>query len=520
MSSSVRTNGGRGPTNRLAVIAIGVALALALLALPAAASAAGRAYWTDNASRVSFAALDGAGGGILSLGGGTLSNPGGAAIDSATGRIYWVNETGSVSFASLDGSGGGGVLNTTGATFNQPFGATIDPVGRRIYWANSGSIAYANLDGSGGGVLNTGAAPVFTAEGPAVDPAAGRIYWARISGSEIGYANLDGSGGGALNTTGAAVNGPDGVAIDPVTKRLYWSNNGGVSPISYANLDNSGGGGNLNVSGANTLSPRGVAIDPEARRIYWAEEESPGSISYADLGGGGGAVLPSAGASLQFLRFPILQNPPHAISAPALTGAAAIGATLSCSQGGWAGDEPGSQLYRAPSGFSFQWLRDGAAVAGASTASYAPTAAGSYACRVTAANAAGSTAQTSAAIDVPRPAKAPGRAIVAGQATVKKGKAGLRMRCPAKGGECRGVVKLVGFGATKGAGKDRASSRGRRVVLGKRRFRIAPGKKKVVPVKLSGAGLRMLNRASNHRITVSVVGKWVKPRSISLLLAG
>jgi DNA-binding beta-propeller fold protein YncE len=519
MSSSVRTRGGRGPTKRLAVIAIGIALAIAVLALPATASAAGRAYWTDNTSQISFGALDGAGGGILSLGGGTLSHPGGTAIDSATGRIYWVNETGSVSFASLDGSGGG-VLNTTGATFNQPFGATIDPVGRRIYWANSGSIAYANLDGSGGGVLNTGAAPVFTAEGPAVDPAAGRIYWARISGSEIGYANLDGSGGGALNTTGAALNGPDGVAIDPVTKRLYWSNNGGASPISYANLDNSGGGGNLNVTGGNTLSPRGVAIDPEARRIYWAEEESPGSISYADLGGGGGAVLPSTGASVQFLRFPILQNPPHAISAPALTGTAAIGATLSCSQGGWGGDEPGSQLYRAPSGFSFQWLRDGAAVAGASTASYAPTAGGSYACRLTAANAAGSTAQTSAAVDVPKPPKPHGLATVAGQATVKKGKAGLRMHCPAKGGECRGVVKLVGFSAVKGAGKGRASSRGRRVVLGKRRFRIAPGKKKVVPVKLSGAGLRMLSDDPDHRIAVSLVGKWVKHRSISLLLAG
>ena len=431
-----------------------------------------------------FAALDGSGGGLLPLSGGTLSYPRGLAIDSAASRIYWVGESGGVSVANLDGSGRAN-LNTTGATFNQPFGATIDPVARRIYWANSGSISYASLDGSGGGTLNTGSAPVFAAEGVAIDPVAGRIYWAAFTSDEIGYANLDGSGGGALNTTGAVVNGPDGVAIDPVSKRLFWSNDEGSSPISYANLDGSGGGGNLNVTGGNTLYPRGVAIDPEARRIYWAEEESPGSISYADLGGSGGGVLPTAGASVQYMRLPILQNPPHGVSVPLLSGTAAIGATLSCSQGGWAGDQVGSQLYRAPSSFSYQWLRDGAEVAGASTASYVPTAGGSYACRVTAVNAAGSTAQASAPLDVPKPSKpAPGVARAAGLAKVKKGKARLRMHCPAKGGECRGAVKLVASGAARGAVKARASSRGKRVVLGKQPFRIAPGKAKTVPVKL------------------------------------
>jgi DNA-binding beta-propeller fold protein YncE len=506
--------------NRSLLTAIATTLVIGLLALPAAASAAGRAYWTDNTNQISFAALDGSGGGILSLSGGTLSHPGGSAIDSATGRIYWVNETGSVSFAALDGSGGG-VLNTTGATFNQPFGATIDPVARRIYWANSGSIAYANLDGSGGGILSTGAAPVFAAEGVAVDPTAGRIYWATITSDEIGYANLDGSGGGALNTTGALINAPDGVAIDPIAKRLYWSNDESAPPIGYANLDGSGGGGNLNVSGGSTVYPRGVAIDPEIRRVYWANEDSPGSISYADLGGSGGSILPTGGASVQYMRFPILQNPPHSVSAPLLSGTAAIGATLSCSQGVWAGDQSGSQLYRAPRSFSYQWLRDGAAVAGASTASYVPTASGSYACLVTAANAAGSTAQTSAALEVPKASKpAPGVARAAGLAKVKKGVARLRMHCPAKGGECRGVVKLVASVAPKGTVKGRASSRGRRVVLGKQPFRIAPDKEKIVPIKLSGAGLRMLSTATHHRVTVSLVGKGVKHRSLALRLVG
>jgi DNA-binding beta-propeller fold protein YncE len=506
MTSSAGSNGGCGSASRSMVLAIAVTLAIALLALPVAASAAGRSYWTDNTNQISFAALDGSGGGILSLAGGTLSHPGGSAIDSATGRIFWVNETGSVSFAALDGSGGG-VLNTTGATFNQPLGATIDPVVRRIYWANSGSIAYANLDGSGGGVLNTGAAPVFAAEGPAVDPAAGRIYWATFTSDEIAYANLDGSGGGVLNTTGAVINAPDGVAIDPVAKRLYWSNDESAPPIGYANLDGSGGGGNLNVIGGNTVYPRGVAIDPEARRIYWANEDSPGSISYADLGGSGGGVLPTAGASVQYVRFPILQDPPHPISAPSLSGAATIGGTLRCSQGSWAGDEAGSQLYQAPSSFSYQWLRDGTEVVGASATSYVPTVAGAYSCRVTAANAAGSTAQSSLTLEVPKAfvKRTRGKARVAGLARVKNGVARLQMRCPAKGGECRGVVKILA---------------GKRVVLGKRRFQISSGKKKLTRVKLSGTGLAKLSAAPRHRLTVSLVGKGVKHRGLTLLLVG
>lgn len=489
--------------NRLPALATAVAIAVVLLVLPGSASAAGRVYWTDNTKQLPFAALDGSGGGLLPLSGGTLSYPRGLAIDSAANRIYWVGESG-VSVANLDGSGRAN-LNTTGATFNQPFGATIDPVARRIYWANSGSISYASLDGSGGGTLNTGSAPAFAAEGVAIDPVARRIYWAALTSDEIGYANLDGSGGGALNTTGAVVNVPDGVAIDPVSRRIFWSNDEGSSPISYASLDGSGGGGNLNVTGGNTLYPRGVAIDPEARRIYWAEEDSPGSISYADLGGAGGGVLLTAGASVQYTRFPILQNPPHAVSSPSISGTATIGGTLSCSQGGWAGDEAGSQLYRAPSSLSFQWLRDGTEVAGASTASYAPTAAGAYSCRVTAANAAGSTSQASVAWEVPKPSNpARGVARAAGQAKVKKGVARLKMRCPAKGGECRGAVKLV--------------AHGKRPVLGKKRFRIAPGKAKLVRIKLSGAGLEMLREAPQHRLQVNLVGGGVKHRSLLLRL--
>lgn len=511
-----------GPVRPRAALAFAAFLAILLLALPVAASAAGRVYWTDNTNQISFAGLDGSGGGILSLSGGTLSHPRGVAIDSAGGRIFWVNEAGGVFFAKLDGSGGG-ELNTTGADFNDPFSPVIDPVARRIYWANVHSISYANLDGSGGGVLDTTGATTFGAEGVSIDRATGRIYWANISTNEISYANLDGSGGGGtLPTSGASVSGPDGVAIDPVTARIYWSNNSGAFPISYANLDGSGGGGNLNVTGGNTTSMRGVAIDPGARRIYWAEEESPGSISYADLGGAGGAVLPTAGASSQYSRFPVLQAAPSGIGAPSLSGNAAIGETLTCARGSWGADQPESLLYRAPSGFSYQWLHDGADVPGATASSYAPTAPGAYACRVAAVNAAGTTTQTSNALTVPPaplPPLAKGIATVAGRAEVKHGKALLKMRCPAAG-ECRGAVRLVIRIKPKRTAGSRTSKRARRVVLGKQAFRIAAGREKLIRVPLSGAGLQMLRGAPRHRLKVKLRGGGVRHRSLVLVTPG
>ncbi len=511
-----------GPVRPRAALAAAALLAIVVLALPAAASAGGRVYWTDNTNQISFAGLDGSGGGILSLGGGTLNRPRGVAIDSATGRIFWVNEAGGVFFAALDGSGGG-ELNTTGASFNEPFSPVIDPVARRIYWANTHSISYANLDGSGGGVLDTTGATTFGVEGVSVDRATGRIYWANISTNEISYANLDGSGGGGtLSTSGASVSGPDGVAIDPVAGRIYWSNNSGAFPISYANLDGSGGGGNLNVAGGNTTSMRGVAIDPGARRIYWAEEESPGSISYADLGGAGGAVLPTAGGSSQASRFPILQAAPDGVGAPALSGDAVIGGTLNCSRGSWAADQPESLLYWAPSGFSYQWLHDGAGVPGATASSYAPAAPGAYACRVAAVNAAGTTAQTSSALTVAAaPSKPPTRGIatVAGRAEVKHGKALLKMHCPAAG-ECHGAVKLVIRVKPERTTGSRTTKRGTRVALGKQAFRVAAGSEKLVRVKLSGAGLQLLRDAPRYQLRVKLRGGGVRHRSLVLSTPG
>jgi hypothetical protein len=85
-----------------------------------------------------------------------------------------------------------------------------------------------------------------------------------------------------------------------------------------------------------------------------------------------------------------LEDVPRNVRPPSLRGQPIVGNTLSCSPGRWSGTRPIA--------FSYRWLRNDKPVAGEVTATRRLRAADrgrSVACRVWAANAAGSTAATS-----------------------------------------------------------------------------------------------------------------------------
>jgi DNA-binding beta-propeller fold protein YncE len=378
-----------------------LAVTVVIVAAAPVAQARDRIYWANyNGNSISFANLDGSGGGTLATGSATDFGPMGMAIDSAGGRIYWANwglgpngDGKTISYANLNGTGGKTLLIDP-ALVNGPHGLAIDSETQRLYWPNfaTSTISYANLDGSGGGNLKTGGATVNGPRGIAIDPKTRRIYWANWSGNRISWAKLNGEGGGDLATGSATVNQPEGVALDPATNRIYWSAFGAADKISYANLNGSDGG-DLATGSATVNGPHGIAIDPAARRIYWPNSDA-NSISFASLDGSGGSNLATPGVPISEPDQPVLLEAPRPAGKPQVKGTGAVGSRLRC-RARWAPDLPGSLLYRGPQRLSYRWTRNGSPLHGGHAGSIRASRVGRYRCRVSGRNAAGRSSQTS-----------------------------------------------------------------------------------------------------------------------------
>jgi hypothetical protein len=99
----------------------------------------------------------------------------------------------------------------------------------------------------------------------------------------------------------------------------------------------------------------------------------------------------------------IVAAPPASDVAPEVVGSPAIGQTVRCTEGLWS---------NVPTGYAYRWLRDGAAIGGATGETYAITGADGgrgLACEVTASNDAGASSPArSAAVRVPAPPVDPG----------------------------------------------------------------------------------------------------------------
>lgn len=398
-----------------AVISASIALAfVTVLAFGARAQAAETLFWDNYGSNtLGRANLDGSGGGLLSLGTAELKNPEGMALDVAGGRLFvaspssGIEKKGQILFANIDGTTGG-VLNTGAAPLDVPEGVAIDPATGTIYWANTGggpdlgSIAFAKLDGSGGGVLNTAGAKVENPYRVGIDTVNGRLYWANTAGPEdsISYANLNGSGGGDLSVTGTSPLSISGFAVDPAAGRVYWISSGGPEEVISFTGFLGGAGGDLPTTGV-FKSGYGLAFDPPLGRLYWGNwngnsTSNENVIGFEGLSGGGGAIsIP--GVEIEGPQDPVILKSPIGSGAPAVTQSATARTSLSCSQGSWA-SYPSSFVYAEPTGYAYQWLLNGAGIAGATSSTLTATQAGSYTCSVTASNQAGSATQTSGAL--------------------------------------------------------------------------------------------------------------------------
>src|SRR5262245_9419063 len=365
-------------------------LALAL-SLPVPSRAEDTVYWgNEGAGTIRAANLDGSGtpADLFSSEGG----PCGVVVDPAAGTIYWANfNADGIRVANLDGSGAASTLfGGEGALC----GIALDPAAGKIYWANfsTDAIRVANLDGSGAAATLFQEAPGAGPSGVAIDTAAGAIYWTNQFSDEIRVGNLDGSG--AATTLVGGEDNPIGVAIDPAAEKIYWAQLGvccsGPGAIRAANLDGTG----IATLFAEEVAPGGVAIDPEANQIYWANFGS-GEIRVGNLDGSGVASTLYGPESAPLL--PVLLKPPLSTGPPVISGGSELGMVLTCENWQWASDLLAGFLFRSPRRFEYQWLQDGTDIPDAVQVTFTPTLFGSYACRVTASNQAGSTSQISPA---------------------------------------------------------------------------------------------------------------------------
>lgn len=193
----------------------------------------------------------------------------------------------------------------------------------------------------------------------------------------------------------------------------------------------------------------------------------------------------------------MVPSAPFNTAAPAISGTPTVGSVLSCSNGSWTGDpeltlSPGWPL---SSTFSYQWLRDGVAVPGATSSTYPVQAADvghGLVCEVTVTNVAGHTSARSASLAVILPAVT----LSSSKIAVSGGLAKVPIVCA--NATCKGTIELTGQVTIKSKGK---KAKRKTVTLAKGSYTLAAGKKATVSVRVTAAGKSALAAAKGHRLS-------------------
>jgi hypothetical protein len=290
-----------------------------------------------------------------------VHNPSGIAVDPATNTVYWGNGSGNepIGYADANGSGVGGALNVEGSSGGRPSRIALDTTDGRVYWIGMGlpeeHASYANLNNTGGGDL-----PIAEEELPegysglSVEPATGRLYI--LAEEQVEFA----------------------LGESEEVDFVYWVNLSGL------------GGGEVDTSNAPLVESYGLAVDPSVGRFYWANygaEPGEPQFGVASLAPGGGSSITIAEGGPEVVadgpQDPIVLKGPTWVVAPQVT---ASGTTLSCSQGEWSQDYPGSNVYGAPESYGYQWSKDGQPILGATGTTVDASSPGAYRCLVTATN--------------------------------------------------------------------------------------------------------------------------------------
>lgn len=248
-----------------------------------------------------------------------------------------------------------------------------------------------------------------------------------------------------------------------------------------------------------TIVQKGAEKERECHNVYITQYYS-GQQTFK----GASTVTVALGANTGSINESLREAFPAApvlATAPALTGTPTMGSTLSCSAGSW-GHEP---LF-----LDYQWLRDGAAIAGQNGSIYVVQRADeghSLTCMVQVGNGAGLASATSNALAVRVPL-----AVGARVAKVKNGRALVKLSCASGGSQCSGSLKLIATQVVKRHKRD--------ITVGTSHFTLAPGTTVTVSVHMSAASRQMLGKSPGGKLSAALSGSGVKAGKLVLQSSG
>jgi hypothetical protein len=211
----------------------------------------------------------------------------------------------------------------------------------------------------------------------------------------------------------------------------------------------------------------------------------------------------------------MVPSAPHNTAAPTIAGTALVGDMLTCSNGSWTGEGMLSVQSGWPltTPFGYQWLREGSAISGVTSASYVVQSADEghgLACEVTATNAAGHEASKSGSVTVPVPAVT----VLTSRLVFVKDSAKASIACA--NAPCAGTAEVTArVGAKHG--------RKRTVVIAKGSYSLAAGTHGIVTLRLTGPGAKAMLVAKHRRLsgklTISVKQGKTLARTVLAALA-
>jgi hypothetical protein len=209
---------------------------------------------------------------------------------------------------------------------------------------------------------------------------------------------------------------------------------------------------------------------------------------------------------------------PTSAAAPVLSGTAAVGQTLSCSQGSWAGN---------PTSLSYSWLRGETVISGQAGSTYTVQAADqgqTISCVVTASNAAGAAAAKSNGLAVPSPPPPPppappkrGTAVANGVARVQGGAALVALNCSG-GGACEGSFNLVYEKriekVVKHHGHKHVEHIVKKMTIGEAHFSIQANGHLTVAATLTAEGRKLVSKAGKGGLKARLSGSDIVSRTL------